>query len=98
MSDLLEMGRPVDRLAIAVAAWMRFAIAEQKAGISLDDPLATALAAAASACTGEAEQDAPRFLALKEVFAPALAEDPRFRAAIISAYRRLEREPLSLEL
>ncbi|HEV2682415.1 MAG TPA: mannitol dehydrogenase family protein, partial [Rhodanobacter sp.] len=81
ITDLLRAGRPVSRAAVPVAAWMRFACRGR-----LDDPLADKVAAVASACTGVAANDVPRFLALREMFPRELADDAAFSTALVRAY------------
>jgi len=88
----LAAGRPVDRLAVGVAAWMRFVVRQTRGGTSLVDPLAEPLAAIAAACDG-GESDVPRFLALEAIFPTDLAADRRFRTAIAQAYARLASDP-----
>jgi fructuronate reductase len=91
-AEALAVGRPVDRLAVGVAAWMRFVVHRTGAGAPITDPLAEALAAAATACDGS-EADVARFLALESVFPSKLAADRRFTAAIGCAYLGLDAEP-----
>jgi len=89
-ADLLAMGRPVARPAAAVAAWMRFVVDATRRGEALGDPLAPALARTASACTGSAANDVPRFLALGEVFPRDLAANAVFNGALMRAYGDLD--------
>jgi len=84
-SEALAAGRPVDRLAVGVAAWIGFVLRQTAAGVPIVDPLAARLPEVA-ASTGD---PVDRFLALAEVFPPALATDPRFRAAVARAYEAL---------
>lgn len=79
--DALAAGRPVDRLAVPVAAWMRFVEAAKTAGRTLTDPLAEALFAAAG--------DVDRFLAIEAVFADDLPRDEAFVSAVKAAYAKL---------
>ncbi len=89
-TDLLAMGRPVARPATAVAAWMRFVVEATRRGETLGDPLAAVLARTASACTGSAANDVPRFLALGEVFPRDLAANALFNGALLRAYADLD--------
>jgi fructuronate reductase len=91
-AEALAAGRTVDRLAVGVAAWMRFVVRQTSAGAAIVDPLADALAAAAMVRDG-AEADVARFLALDGVFPRPLAVDARFRQAVIRAYGDLAAEP-----
>ena len=91
-SEALAAGRPVDRLAVGVAAWIRFVVRQTRAGAAITDPLAEVLAAAACGCSDGAG-DVDRFLALSEVFPGDLAADPRFRSAVVGAYLGLAADP-----
>jgi hypothetical protein len=65
---------------------MRFVRNAAQRGVALNDPLASKLVALGTACTGAGSADVPRFLSLGEVFPRDLAGDPRFIAAVTSAY------------
>lgn len=91
-AEALDAGRPVDRLAVGVAAWMRFVVRQTRAGAAIVDPLSEALAAVARGCA-DTPADVGRFLALSEVFPPALAADVRFRDAAARAYESLADDP-----
>jgi fructuronate reductase len=86
IADLLAAGRPIARPSAAVAAWMRFVRSAAQRGVALNDPLAPRLTALGMSCTGSGAADVPRFLALGEVFPRDLAREPRFNAALVSAY------------
>ena len=87
--DNLAAGRPVGRLAVAVAAWMRFVLRDAKASKPFNDPMTDTLTEIGKACTGVAAEDLPRFFALETVFPPSLVRDARFVAAISQAYQRI---------
>lgn len=87
-AEALEAGRPVDRLAVPIAAWMAFVAARAKAGTPLVDPLADKLAALGNAATG-APQDVDAFLGLTEIFPASLAANPIYVAAVKAAYAQL---------
>jgi len=72
----LDAGRPVSRLGQAVAGWMAFVARQTAAGRTLQDPLASRLAATVRA------EGALALLNLREVFPARLAEDVRFRVAV----------------
>lgn len=91
-TEALAAGRSVDRLAVGVAAWMRFVVRQTGAGSALVDPLAAVLADAASGCDGS-DADVVRLLALEGVFPSTLASDPTFRGAVTRAYAGLAAEP-----
>ena len=88
--DALAAGRPIDRLAVPIAAWMRFVMREAKAGRTLADPMSETLAKVGRACIGEAARDLPRFLALGDVFPKNLATNQAFVAATAKAYDRFK--------
>lgn len=90
-SEALAAGRPADRLAVGVAAWIRFVMRQSAAGVPIVDPLAPLLVETAQAAGPAVD----RFLALDGVFPPALAADPRFRAAVAGAYEALANDPAS---
>jgi fructuronate reductase len=89
ISDALGAGRPVDRLAVGVAAWMQFVRRQALAGATIVDPLSAELAEVGRRCDGAATRDVAAFLAIRAVFAPQLVEQPRFRSALETAYRLL---------
>jgi fructuronate reductase len=86
IADLLSVGRPVARLCVPLAAWMRFVVDATRKGEALDDSLAGALATAAAGATGDAAHDVPRFLALREIFPAAVAANAEVRTGIEAAY------------
>ena len=87
----LRRGQPFAALALAIAAWMRYALGQNEAGASyrVDDPLAARLAAIATTRSGGAEQLTAGFLQLSEVFGPDLPQFPNFIAAISAQLQRL---------
>jgi len=93
VTDALAAGRSVERLAVPVAAWMRFVVRQAGAATPLTDPLAGPLAALGKACGGDATRDVARFLAFEAVFPRELAGDARVLAAVTSAYARLPELP-----
>jgi len=91
-AETLAANRPVDRLAVGVAAWIAFVVRQARAGAPIVDPLANRLAATAAGCDGSAA-DIARFLSLAEVFPSALAANTDFRQAVARAYADLVTEP-----
>ncbi|MBS0295885.1 MAG: mannitol dehydrogenase family protein [Proteobacteria bacterium] len=86
--DALSAGRPLDRLARPIAAWMRFIVGCARSGERPVDPMAQTLMAAGAACTGDAARDVGLFLALEPVFRHDLPASP-FRQALERAYAKL---------
>jgi fructuronate reductase len=84
ITDALAAGRPIDRLAVPVAAWMKFVVRQARAGVPIVDPMAERLVE-----IGRAGPGPPAFLALAAMFPPGLAADPRFESAVVGAYARL---------
>ncbi|EJL20930.1 mannitol-1-phosphate/altronate dehydrogenase [Caulobacter sp. AP07] len=89
VADALAAGRPVDRLTLPLAAWMRFVRRRAAEGVAIVDPLADRLVETAAACTGDARADVGQFLKLEPVFSRALAGNPVFVAALEGAYATL---------
>jgi fructuronate reductase len=89
LGEALRSGRPIHRLAMPIAAWMRFVVRQAKAGVAIVDPEATRLNSVGNACTGDARADTARFALFESVLPPSLMSDPRFREAIETAYDRL---------
>ncbi len=73
-------GRPLERLAVPVAAWILFVERQARAGAELIDPLANRLSA-----IGRSSDPVAGLLALRQVFPAELAGDPRFREAVEAA-------------
>lgn len=88
IADNLAAGRAVGRLAVPVAAWMRFVMRDAKAGKTFNDPMSDTLIEIGKACTGKAATDLPRFFALETVFSPTLVADTRFVSTIADTYDR----------
>jgi fructuronate reductase len=84
--DRLARGERVDRLALGVAAWMRYVtgVDEQGRAIDVRDPLAARLKTIAAREGLEAARLAPAFAGVREVFGD-LGDDPRFLAPVTAA-------------
>jgi fructuronate reductase len=82
----LKSGAPTDKLCTAVAAWMRFVRRMTLSGATLVDPMAARLHALGAALR-DAESDVSAFLALSEVFSPALAGNRQFQEQLEAGYR-----------
>ena len=82
LRDRLAAGQGIDRLALCVAAWLRFLQGTNEAGVAhtIDDPLAAPLAQAATAPGG--------VTAFEPVFGD-LHRDPRFGQALARQQRLL---------
>jgi fructuronate reductase len=89
LGEALRAGRPIHRLAMPLAAWMRFIARQAKAGVAIVDPDAERLAGIGKACTGDARADVARFAVCEAVLPPALMADENVRRALETAYTRL---------
>jgi fructuronate reductase len=84
--DALDAGRPVDRLCLPLAAWMRFVGRAARREETLNDPLSARLLETGRACTGVGKDDVPRFLALQSIFPADLRAEPRFTQPLTQLY------------
>jgi len=91
--DRLAAAQPIDGLALAVAAWMRYVSGVDERGASIDvrDPLATKLAALAKPLLGEPRELARALLGVTEIFGPDLRERGEFTTAVADAVTELAR-------
>jgi fructuronate reductase len=89
IEEALRAGRPVNRLVVPLAAWMRFIVRQAKAGVAIVDPDAAKLASIGAACSGQSREDVARFAACEAVLPPALLADARFRGPLEAAYEKL---------
>jgi fructuronate reductase len=80
IADALAAGRPVDRLAQPIAAWMKFVVQRAKAGVTIVDPLADELTALGR------RAEVKGFLELGQVFPADLARNPKFVQAVEAAF------------
>ena len=89
--DRLKIGAPIDRLALGVAAWMRYVTGRDETGAPIDvrDPLAARLGTIAAAAGPVASRLAPALLAVREIFGDDLPADPRFTSAVERALERI---------
>jgi fructuronate reductase len=80
IAEARAAGRPVERLAVPVAAWMLFVERRSRAGAEIVDPLAERLAE-----IGRSADPVAGLLELPQVFPARLAEDPAVRGAVEAA-------------
>jgi fructuronate reductase len=78
--DRLRAGAPIERLALGVAAWMRYVAGMDETGRPIDvrDPMRERLLAIGQEAGLVAERLAPAYFALTEIFGTDLPSDPRF--------------------
>ena len=87
VADALAGERSVDRLAIPIAAWILFIQRQARAGAVIVDPLAARLAE-----FGASESAPVDLLAMREIFPARIAEEPRFRNAVLAAVDAMRQE------
>ncbi len=87
--DALALGRPVDRLAVPLAAWMRFVVKQARNRQPIVDPLSETLIEIGGACTDLAQSDVEAFMRLDSLFPRDLARLETFQRALRVAYSDL---------
>jgi len=89
--DRLRDNAPIRRLALGVAAWMRYVTGVDENGSEIDvrDPLAAILRERADRAGGDPERLVEELFALRAVFGEDLPRDERFTAPVIEALRQL---------
>lgn len=82
--DRIAAGQPFSRLALGVAAWIRYAGGIDEAGRPIDvrDPLAAQMASLAEAARGRPDAMLDSFLSLTAVFKDDLGRHPGFRGEV----------------
>jgi len=93
VADALSAGRPVERLALPIAAWMRFVERRGMEGVAIVDPLAAELLAVARSADPVAA-----FLGLGQVFRDEIAGNASFRAALSQAWGSLQGDGVRLSV
>jgi fructuronate reductase len=85
--ELLARGAPIDRIALGVAAWMRYVTGLDEKGQPIDvrDPLSERLRRLADQAGRDAERLSRSLLGLREIFGDDLRADERFSAAVTRA-------------
>jgi fructuronate reductase len=89
--DRLRDGASIDRLALGVAAWMRYVTGIDEKGASIDvrDPMSGRLRELADRAGGSAERLSRELFAVREIFGDDLPKDPRFTGAVTTALAQL---------
>jgi fructuronate reductase len=89
--DRLAAGAPIRRLALGVAAWMRYVTGVDERGRPIDvrDPLAERLRRLADGAGPVASRIVPAILGVREVFADDLPNNPRFTRPVTEALETL---------
>lgn len=89
--DRLRSNAPINRLALGVAAWMRYVtgIDENGSAIDVRDPMAARLQESANRAGPDAEGLSGELFAYREIFGDDLPHDPRFTGPVIAALEKL---------
>lgn len=89
--DRLKKDAPIERLALGVAAWMRYVTGIDETGAPIDvrDPMAARLRERADSAEGSPERLAGALFALREIFGDDLPNDPRFTGPVLAALKQL---------
>jgi len=89
--DRMAKGQPIDRLALGVAAWMRYVTGIDEKGRPIDvrDPLAIRLKALADEAGPVAARLAPKLFSVRDVFGTDLPVRPRFTLEVEAALDQL---------
>ena len=89
--DRIAAGAPFDRLALGVAAWMRYVTGTDEAGAPIDvrDPLADRLRAIGEEAGRDPDRLAAAYLGIGDVFGADLRDHPEFRRAVTAALAAL---------
>ncbi|GAB4522100.1 MAG: mannitol dehydrogenase family protein [Amphiplicatus sp.] len=87
----LERGGSIERIALAIAAWLEClrGVDERGAPIEVNDPLAERLKRLSAQAGDDPQERVAAFLQLREVFGADLADSGRFRAALEKAVSAL---------
>lgn len=92
-TDALRAGADLQRLAVPVAAWIRFLLSRHEEGREVVDPLAAALLARIDGAARAGTSVVEAVLAMDSVFSPELRASTQFREAVNAAYHVLPRLP-----
>ena len=89
--ERLALALPIDGLALAVAAWLRYVggVDEQGASIAVRDPLAARLRATLDAAGRDPARRVAAMLGIEAIFGRDLAQAPGFTAPLERAYAAL---------
>lgn len=89
--ERLAAGAPIDRLALAIAAWIRYvgAVDEQGRPIDVRDPLAPELKRTIDEAGSEPAARVRAVTSVQKVFGTDLAGEPRFVRPVTDAYAKL---------
>jgi fructuronate reductase len=88
--DRLRLGQSIDRLALGVAGWMRYAAGYDEKGAAIDvrDPLSELIQTRIRDCKTPSDM-VNAYCSIEEVFDRELAANQEFRAVVETALSRL---------
>lgn len=92
ITDALRAQRPIERLALPIAAWMHFIRRQARNSTPIVDPLQEQLAACGQRATGDSRHDLTLFLDLPGVFPAGLRQMPEFVRVLGAAYDLIARQ------
>ncbi|RDI60785.1 mannitol dehydrogenase family protein [Microvirga subterranea] len=89
--DRLNAGAPFRRLALGIAAWMRYVTGVDERGLPIDvrDPMAARLRTHAKRAGGSPEKLAQELFSLREIFGDDLPADYHFTDSVTAALAQL---------
>ena len=89
--DRLAVGQSIDRIALGVAAWMRYVtgLDEKGAPIDVRDPLAERFKTITSATKGDPEALAQALFGIETIFGQDLPRHPGFTGPVVAALNAL---------
>lgn len=89
--DRLAKGQPIDRIALGIAAWMRYVTGVDEKGQTIDvrDPLAERFKTIVAAAGSDPEALAKGLLTIEGIFGRDLPSDPAFTGPVVSALQAL---------
>jgi fructuronate reductase len=92
--DRLREGAPIGRLALGVAAWMRYVtgVDENGAPFEVRDPMAARLRTLADAARKDPVQLADSLFGVREIFGDDLPQDTGFTQPVTAALMKLYRD------
>lgn len=93
VADLAAAGRPIDLIALPLAAWIRFCAgeADDGSGLPLEDPLAPNLRQSLAAAGGSPAARVDAVLALRPIVPEPVASNHELRQAATSWLTDLDR-------
>ncbi len=91
MRDRLSKGQSIDRLALGVAAWMRYVMGvdERAQPIDVRDPMSSALSEVSACYKHDETQYVTAMFGIEAIFGKDLPADPRFSMPVLAYLKQL---------